>query len=59
MNCTVKCPFCNTQNSVSIDWIKKNGRIFCPVCCKSFDISVKEEDNEEDGIANIDAEDYW
>lgn len=54
MNHDVECPFCDTRTSVPLEWLKKNGRVFCPTCCKSFDIFIKEEDNKEDNEEDID-----
>lgn len=56
MNYDIECPFCDTHTNVPLEWLKKNGRVFCPTCCKSFDILVKEDDNEdeEDNEEDID-----
>ena len=42
----IKCPYCKSIIKVDIDWIIKNGRVFCPSCCKAFDLSVEDDDEE-------------
>jgi uncharacterized Zn finger protein (UPF0148 family) len=41
------CPFCKSVVEVDINWAIRNGRIFCGSCCKSFDIRVGEETEDE------------
>jgi len=41
------CPFCKSVVEVNIDWAIRNGRVFCGGCCKSFDIRVGEEEDDE------------
>ena len=38
----IECTFCGSIVESPRDWIVHNGRIFCHVCCKAFDVS--EED---------------
>jgi transcription elongation factor Elf1 len=42
---TIECPFCEAEIEIDVEWLKKNGRAFCPNCCKAFDAKVKEEPN--------------
>ena len=68
MDYEIECPFCRYTNEVPVEWLKKNGRVFCPTCCKAFDIAIKEEHNEkkkdeeseiyDSGVVNTDG-DYW
>lgn len=39
----VNCPFCNYNVEVDVSWARKNGKIFCGTCCKSFEVKVPEE----------------
>lgn len=41
------CPFCKSVVEVDINWAIRNGRIFCGGCCKSFDIRVGEETDDD------------
>ena len=36
----IDCPYCSSNVEVNIEWAKKNGRIFCGSCCKSFEVKV-------------------
>lgn len=42
----VKCPFCKSTVEVDIEFARKNERIFCGSCCKSFDIKIDDDFNE-------------
>lgn len=41
------CPLCNSLIEIDIAWAKKNGRVFCGTCCKSFDVIIKQEPEPE------------
>lgn len=43
---TIKCPYCKATIKVDLDWVSKNGRCFCPNCCKAFDLLVEVDDEE-------------
>ncbi len=43
----ISCPFCKSTVEINIDWAIRNGRVFCGNCCKSFDIRVGEETEDE------------
>jgi len=49
----IDCPYCNSNVEVDIDFAKKNGRIFCGGCCKSFEIKI-EDDKDDKNFG-----DYW
>ena len=40
---TIECPFCEAEIEIDTEWVKKNGKAFCPHCCKAFDVFLKEE----------------
>lgn len=40
----IQCPFCKSTIEVDIEWAIKNGLVFCPCCCKSFPVSVGDEE---------------
>jgi hypothetical protein len=52
----LQCPFCNTIFEEAKDWVLKNKRVFCNNCCKSYDIEI--ESNEEDEPADTSDSDY-
>lgn len=35
-----QCPICNSELEIDEDWVKKNERVFCGTCCKSFDFKL-------------------
>lgn len=37
----VICPFHKDEILIDVDWAATNGRVFCEVCCKSFEVQVK------------------
>lgn len=39
----IKCPYCQSDVEMDVEFAKKNGRIFCGGCCKAFDVQVREE----------------
>ena len=39
----LECRFCPTIIEVPKSWIIHNGRVFCPGCCKSFEVRLGEE----------------
>lgn len=41
------CPYCKAEVEVDVAWAKKNGKVFCNGCCKSFDLRIEEDDEEE------------
>lgn len=43
----IPCPFCKSTVEINISWAIRNGRVFCGSCCKSFDIRVGEETEDE------------
>ena len=43
----ISCPFCKSTVEIDISWAIRNGRVFCGSCCKSFDIRVGEETDDE------------
>jgi uncharacterized protein YbaR (Trm112 family) len=43
---SIKCPICQNDIVVSIEWAIQNGKIFCPDCCKAFDVSIKEDEDD-------------
>lgn len=49
----IECPFCESIVESPRDWIVQNQRLFCPTCCKAFDVS------EEDLPKKIDYPDFW
>jgi transcription elongation factor Elf1 len=57
----VKCPFCKSVVEVDVAFAKKNGRVFCGACCKSFDIRIEEDDEPEEPVKKPikDDFDYW
>jgi uncharacterized Zn finger protein (UPF0148 family) len=72
MECQIKCIFGQHYLTTTTSWIKKNGRVYCDTCQKSFDFEWQEEYNktveqnqeqtEEDEIDErdyIDPEGYW
>lgn len=44
----IKCPYCKGTIEMDEDWAKKNGRIFCPTCCKSFEVHIEEKEEKEE-----------
>jgi transcription elongation factor Elf1 len=51
----MECPFCKSDLEIDIEFAKKNGRVFCGSCCKSFEVkiqekSVRDRDYDYDGI---------
>ena len=42
------CPFCNYKVETDKDFVNKNGRVFCTTCCKSFDVKIRVETQDED-----------
>lgn len=44
---TLDCPFCESVVKVPFDFAKENKRVFCGTCCKSFAVSIEEDDTEE------------
>ena len=43
----ISCPFCKSTVEIDISWAIRNGRVFCGSCCKSFDIRVGEETDDD------------
>ena len=41
---TIECRHCGTNFDVPKSWIIHNGRVFCPTCCKSYEVRLGEED---------------
>ena len=39
----VICPFHDGEILIDVDWAATNGRVFCEVCCKAFDVQIKEQ----------------
>ena len=40
----IECKFCqNDILQIPLDWIVKNGRVFCGNCCKSFEVRAEKE----------------
>lgn len=39
----IDCKFCEETFSTPLEWARDNGRVFCPTCCKSFDVKISEE----------------
>lgn len=47
----LECQFCNSIIEVPKEWVIKNLRVFCGSCCKSFDVRIQlepEQEEEED-----------
>ena len=42
----LNCNFCNSHITVSLSWIKENGRVFCNDCCKSFPVAIAQDKME-------------
>lgn len=40
----VECKFCDEDLVIDVEWAKKNGRVFCGNCGKSFDIVIEKEE---------------
>lgn len=49
-----QCPYCRYTVIVNVKWARKNGRVFCGTCCKSFEVHVGEEEKED--VINQDAQ---
>ena len=52
MTMTVKCPYCQTTIEAEIRFLQTASKLCCMSCNKSFDISMKETQSEEDDMAN-------
>ena len=39
----IDCKYCEETFSTPLEWARENGRVFCPSCCKSFDVKISEE----------------
>lgn len=46
----VACPFCKYTVEIDVIFAKKNGRVFCGTCCKSFEIFIKEDEPETEEV---------
>lgn len=44
----VDCPYCDAQIEIDAEWVKTNERVFCPNCCKAFDVKVTDKKAEDD-----------
>jgi len=40
---SITCKYCEETFSTPLEWARDNGRVFCPTCCKSFDVKISEE----------------
>lgn len=49
---TIICPYCKYPLKVDVEFAKKNGRVFCNTCCKSFEVVLEEEEDKHIG-------DFW
>jgi hypothetical protein len=50
----IQCNLCNSIFETDVDWVRQNGRVFCPSCCKSFEVDVKPtEDTDEDYLGDF------
>lgn len=57
----INCPYCKSDVEVNVRWAKKNGRVFCNACCKSFDLRIEEDEepNEKVTKSEKDGFNYW
>jgi len=43
---SIHCPICQNAINVPTNWAIENGRIYCPDCCKAFDVTIKEDEDD-------------
>lgn len=56
MDCAVKCPWAGHTVVTTMEWVEKNGKVYCNDCCKAFDVEIR-DDGGEDEATSQDPED--
>lgn len=41
MNIQLKCKYCDSTNEYPLKWVQANQRVFCPCCCKSYEVLIQ------------------
>lgn len=43
-----KCPLCKSEIDIDVEFAVKNKRVFCPECCRAFDVDISEKPKYEE-----------
>lgn len=56
-----RCPYCKSEVEINVAWAKKNGKVFCNACCKSFDLRIEEDEEPNEKVTKSEKDDfdYW